>query len=184
MEMSGELLQLIKDTSKDIRVGQRMSSITQRKSNQWNFDIEFDMSIPLNTRLSDFSVKIFARQNTLDQKNFSCGIQIVQDGKKTTLSRYNGSNHKNAVANYEFHIHHATTGSINRGDRNPEHEDTQVTDRYIDLDGAFKCLCDDYKIRTPKDLQSNLFGGNYYEQRRFSKRTLSAALHRYPTGRA
>ena len=32
MEMSGELLQLIKDTSKDIRVGQRMSYITQRKA--------------------------------------------------------------------------------------------------------------------------------------------------------
>ena len=80
--MSGELLQLIKDTSKDMRVGQLITFTTQRKSQQWNFDIEFDMSIPLNRSLSDFSVKVFARQNTLDQENFSCGIQIVQDGKK------------------------------------------------------------------------------------------------------
>ena len=155
--MSGELLQLIKDTSKDMRVGQLMTSTTQRKSQQWNFDIEFDMSIPLNRSLSDFSVKVFARQNTLDQENFSCGIQIVQDGKKTTLSRYNGSNHKNDVANYEPHIHHATIESINRGDRNPEHEDTRVTDRYTDLEGAFECLCDDYKIGT-KVLKPNIFG--------------------------
>ena len=157
MEISKELLSAIKSAPKSIKTGQKWVSMPQRKSKQWNFDVEFDNSEHFNANSSGLSVKIFARQNTLDSENFSCGIQITKDRKTTTLSRYNGSNHKNDIANYECHIHHATVESISRGDRNPEHENTQVTDRYADLDGAFECLRSDYNLRLPKGFESDLF---------------------------
>lgn len=116
--------------------------ITQRGSKQWEFDIDFQRE----EISSGLSLKAFARQNQNDKENFSCGIRIITEDKKTTLSRYNGSNHQNDVANFECHIHHATADSIERGDRNPEHENTKVTDRYADLNGAFRCLCEDYNI--------------------------------------
>ena len=157
MEMSKELLNAIKSAPKRIKTDQKRKSMPQRKSKQWNFDVEFDDSENTNESFSSLSVKVFVRQNTLDSENFSCGIQITQDRKKITLSRYNGSNHKNDVANYECHIHHATVESISRGDRNPEHENTQVTSRYADLGGAFECLLSDYNIGLPKEFESALF---------------------------
>ena len=149
MIVTEELLQSIKNVPKHFKPDQSMSHTTQRGSDQWSFTLELDSDTSLDETLKELSIKLFARQNILDQGNFSCGIQITQENETITLSRYNGSNHVNDVAYYECHTHHATVNSINRGDRNPEHDDTQTTDRYTDLEGAFKCLCDEYSIKLP-----------------------------------
>ncbi len=155
MEISEETLKDIKKVLKTIKEWQ--NSVTQRQSKQWNFDIEFDNTNFKKQNSLDLSFKVFARQNLKDSKNFSCGVEITLDGEKTRLSRYNGSSHQNDIANYECHIHHATPESISRGDRNPEHADTKVTDRYTDVDGAFKCLLEDYNIKLQNQTQRDLF---------------------------
>ncbi len=155
MEISEEILKSIREIPKTIEEEQKSS---QRGSQQWNFDVQFD-GVDKPDHLSDLSIKVFARQNESNMENFSCGIRLVEkDGKNIMLSRYNGSNHENNVASHECHIHHATPESINRGDRSPEHEDTQTTKRYENLDGAFKCLCEDYSIHSNSP-QQNLFEG-------------------------
>lgn len=157
MEVSEDLLELIKDVSKTIGKAHKSN---QRQSQQWNYTVRLK-NTDGSDDLSDFSIKVFARQNELDAGNFSCGILLVNEkrGGSIILSRYNGSNHENNVANHECHIHHATVESINRGDRHPEHEDTETTRRYTDLDGAFKCLREDYKISWDSP-QGDIFGNS------------------------
>ena len=157
MGISEDILNTIKTTPKIIIPKQQGSTI-QKGNKQWNFDVEFEETDFLKTDSLDLSLTVFARQNNNDPKNFSCGVSMTLDSKRMILSRYNGSNHQNDVAHYECHIHHATSGSINRGDRKPEHENTQVTDRYANVNDAFKCLCEDYKIRCQNEPQSDLFG--------------------------
>lgn len=155
MEISEDILKKIKEVSKTIR---EQKSMSQKGSQQWSFDAQFDPA-GMSDHLPDFSIKIFARQNESDETNFSCGISLVgKEIGKIMLARYNGSNHENDVASYECHIHRATVESINRGDRHPEHADTQTTDRYENLDEAFKCLREDYNISmNAGSLQKNLF---------------------------
>ena len=156
MQVSETFLHDFKGVSKSIGTNQNMNPVTLKQNKQWNFDIEVhDKYLSIVDSTSILLVTVYARQSTLDSENFSCGILVKQDSQSKTLSRYNGSSHVNAVAHYECHIHHATTESINRGDRKPEHSDTQVTTRYTNLNGAFSCLCDDYNIDTS---QSGLFG--------------------------
>ena len=156
MEISEETLKDIKRAPKTIKEEQK--SVIQKQSKQWNFDIEFDDTDFRKQDSLSPSLKVFVRQNQKDSKNFSCGVEITLDGEKIRLSRYNGSNHRNDVANFECHIHHATPESISRGDRNPEHADTKVTDRYTDVEGAFKCLLEDYDIKPQTQAQHKLFG--------------------------
>lgn len=127
--------------------------IAQRGSKQWGFDVTFAAESAF-----ELSLYVFARQNENDHENFSCGIQMIQDGKKTMLSRYNGSNHENDVAIFQCHIHHSTVESINRGDRKPEHADTQITRGYNHLGGAVECLCVDYNITWVRQPPADLFG--------------------------
>lgn len=153
MVISQETLPAIKNFPK-ILVAQQTRAITQRSSRQWGFDVH-----PPRAGIAEVDLmEVFARQNDLDSDNFSCGIQIMVGNRKIMLSRYNGSDHKNAVAHYECHIHHATCESINRGDRKPEHADTQVTNRYDNLQDAFKCLCEDYVMQWDDRPSPNLFG--------------------------
>ena len=152
MVFSEEMLTRVKTASKIAKTSPGPPTI-QKGSKQWNLDIEF-----AEENFLDMSFKVFVRQNMNDLENFSCGIQMVQVGKRTMLSRYNGSNHENNVAKYECHIHNATPESINKEDRNPEHADTRVTDRYNDVESAFKCLCEDYNIKLSPSRQSDLFG--------------------------
>ncbi len=156
MKISKETLKDIKMVPKTIKKSH--NHVVQKQSKQWSFDIEFDNKNFIKQDYLILSLNIFARQNQKDSENFSCGVEITLDGEKTKLSRYNGSNHRNDIAYYECHIHHATPESISRGDRSPEHADTKVTDRYTDVDGAFKCLLEDYNIKLQNQAQSDLFG--------------------------
>ena len=145
MEFSKNFLEAVRMTPKQINEKNPIAQ-TQRSSRQWNLDVEFVEEPPVDEEILNVSMKVLVRQSMLDKENFSCGIQLIKDNRKTILSRYNGASHTNDVAHYECHIHNATAESINRGDRKPEHVDTQVTDRYTNMQGAFKCMCEDYNI--------------------------------------
>ncbi len=127
MEMSEKILGSIKDTPKIINIKQTPPKI-RKQSKQWSFDVEFKEANFLQEVFLELLLKVFARLNERDPENFSCGIVMILDKENIRLSRYNGPNHENKIAHYECHIHHATSESINRRDRSPEHENTQVTD--------------------------------------------------------
>ena len=89
--------------------------------------------------------EIYARQNLLDEVDFSCGIAYLPlDGSRLTLARYNGSSHVHGDIEYQTHIHGATAAAIAAG-RKPEREAHQ-TERYETLDGALACLVDDFNV--------------------------------------
>ena len=145
MEITQELLDHIKQTGKQMTPE---PNHVQRGSHQWNFDILCNDDLLRRFDEDDrFGMFFYARQNQNDSINFSCGVVMRVAGKKITLSRYNGANHVHGSVRHECHIHNATVESINRGDRKPEGEDTQATDRYHDLNGAAKCLVRDYRIK-------------------------------------
>lgn len=154
MEITQEMLDHIKQAGKQMTPAPKR---VQRGSQQWNFDIRYDEDLLRHFDEEEKIVMLFyARQSVSDPVNFSCGIVMRVAGKKITLSRYNGANHVHGSVRRECHIHNATVASINRGDRKPEGEDTQATDRYRDLNGAAKCLVQDYRISVPGD--TNLLG--------------------------
>ena len=96
--------------------------------------------------MKDIKIGVYARQNMIDERNFSCGLHISTDGKKITLIRYNGPSHLHNDIQYKCHIHNSTATSIKSGMRKPENADVKQTDRYTELNGAMKCLMDDYNI--------------------------------------
>lgn len=156
MKISEQLLQKIKKAPKTMAVVSDKPA-AQGKSNQWSFVVALAHTNAVDAELSGLKMRVFARQNRRDVKGFSCGFYVIQGSKKTTLSRYNGSDHPNDVAHYECHIHHATVKSINENHRVPEHADTKVTGRYTDLGGAVNCLCADYNISRHNFSQTDLW---------------------------
>lgn len=88
---------------------------------------------------------LYLRQSTFDQRNFSCGLWVVQpDGERLTLLRYNGESHIHNEIVRQCHIHKASEEAISLG-KKPEFFALQ-TDRYHSLDGALYCLCQDANI--------------------------------------
>ena len=89
--------------------------------------------------------QIYLRQNEADVNDFSCGIAYLPiGGNRLTLARYNGPSHIHRDIRYRAHIHRATAKAIAEG-RKPESE-ADETDRYTTLNGAFRCLVDDFQV--------------------------------------
>ena len=114
-----------------------------------------ERNIEIVTLSGEHSFTLFERQATLDPHNFSCGLKWnASKSQHVILTRYNGSNHPhtNHIEGDEFeyscHIHIATERYIEAGHK-PEHY-ARTTDRYNDLDGAVKCLLEDWNIETPQ----------------------------------
>lgn len=135
----------------------------QRGSSQKNFKLETD---------EGFQFAIYLRQNNRIEEHFSCGLRYCPAGsgqKEITLCRYNGSDHEHQnplegpdkIHNF-CHIHQATERYIAAG-RKAEHY-AVTTDRYQDLDGAFRALCEDCAIEVPgrknplSDVHDDLWG--------------------------
>ena len=90
--------------------------------------------------------QIYLRQNEADVNDFSCGIAYLPiGGSRLTLARYNGPSHIHRDIRYRTHIHRATAKAIAEG-RKPESE-ADETDRYTTLNGAFRCLVDDFQVQ-------------------------------------
>jgi hypothetical protein len=90
--------------------------------------------------------QIYLRQNEADVNDFSCGIAYLPiGGNRLTLARYNGPSHIHRDIRYRAHIHRATAKAIAEG-RKPESE-ADETDRYTTLNGAFRCLVDDFQVQ-------------------------------------
>ena len=88
---------------------------------------------------------IYQRQNELDDSDFSCGIAFLPlGGTRLTLARYNGPSHVHGDIKFRPHIHRATARAIAAG-KKPESE-AKETDRYNNLDEAFNCLLQDFRV--------------------------------------
>ena len=88
---------------------------------------------------------IYQRQSTVDEQDFSCGIAYIpQGGSRLTLARYNGPSHRHGDIAYRPHIHGTTARAIAAG-KKPESEANE-TDRFSTLDGALRCLIEDFKL--------------------------------------
>ena len=100
---------------------------------------------------------IYQRQSEHDCDDFSCGIAFLPlGGARLTLARYNGPSHIHGDIEFKPHIHRATAKAIAAG-KKPESEAAE-TDRFTTLDGAFRCLLDDFRVKgiTPPELQGRL----------------------------
>ena len=86
------------------------------------------------------------RQNDSDANDFSCGIAYLPPGgRRLTLGRYNGPSHTHGSISYRPDIHRATASAITAG-KKPEYS-AEETDRFSSLDGAFRCLIEDFRLR-------------------------------------
>ncbi len=93
----------------------------------------------------EFAFAIYQRQSMHDESDFSCGIAFLPPGgARLTLARYNGPSHIHGQIEFRPHIHRATASAIAAG-RKPESE-AEETDRFTTLEGAFRCLLDDFHV--------------------------------------
>ena len=105
--------------------------------------------------------RIYLRQNLDDDKDFSCGLALVQrGGKPLSLARYNGPSHAHAEIRYRCHIHLATAEALVAGRKIDSH--AEQTDRYKTLEGALACLIDDCDVQdlTAQHDEGDLFDGS------------------------
>lgn len=104
---------------------------------------------------------IYQRQSLHDDNDFSCGIEFIpRVGARLTLARYNGPSHRHGEIVYRPHIHRATARAIAAG-KKPESE-ADETDRYTNLEGALRCLVEDFHLdglSISNDNQTRLFNG-------------------------
>ena len=90
-------------------------------------------------------ISIYQRQSQRDASDFSCGIALLPPGgARLTLARYNGPSHVHGEIEFQPHIHRATAAAIAAG-KKPESEAAE-TDRFSTLDGAVRCLFDDFQV--------------------------------------
>ena len=93
----------------------------------------------------EVNFSVYLRQNSQDDSDFSCGIVYRPlGGKPLTLARYNGSSHRHGDIHYRPHIHRATARAIASG-KKPESA-AEETDRYETLEGALRCLIEDFNL--------------------------------------
>ena len=105
--------------------------------------------------------RIYQRQNLDDEKDFSCGLALVQrGGKPLTLIRYNGSSHAHGAIRYRCHIHVAKAEALGAGRRIDSY--AEETDRYCTLEGALACLIEDCAVQgaSAKFDERDLFNGS------------------------
>ena len=90
--------------------------------------------------------RVYLRQNLDDEKDFSCGLALVQrGGRPLSLVRYNGSSHVHGEIRYRCHIHRASAEALAEGRKIDS--DADETDRYKTLDGALACLIEDCGVQ-------------------------------------
>ena len=95
--------------------------------------------------VGEIAFAIYQRQSVLDDSDFSCGIAFLAPGAtRLTLARYNGPSHIHGEIEFHPHIHRATARAIAAG-KKPESE-ADETDRFTTLDGAFRCLLEDFHV--------------------------------------
>ncbi len=96
--------------------------------------------------------RLYSRQNTIEHDDFSCGLTwVMPSGEEVHLVRYNGKSHthpnrlEHQTIPFQYHIHRATEKYIRAG-KKPEGY-AEATERYQDLQGAFRCLLTDCCIK-------------------------------------
>ena len=107
------------------------------------------------------SYRIYLRQNLDDERDFSCGLALMQrGGKPLSLVRYNGSSHTHGEIRYRCHIHRASAEALAAGRKIDSRADE--TDRYATLEGALACLIEDCGVRglTAQHDDGDLFDGS------------------------
>ena len=115
----------------------------------------------ISTADDNLRFRLYLRQNLVDEKDFSCGLALIQPGGKSlSLVRYNGASHPHGDILYRCHIHNATSDALHSGmkiDRRAEE-----TNRYHTLQGALACLIDDCAIQglNATHDSGDLFNGN------------------------
>ncbi len=95
---------------------------------------------------------IYLRRNKLNPLDFSCGLGFIPQGRNQAfmLRRYNGKSHEHTnrleeqPPFYDFHIHQATE-TYQHSFYHDEHY-AMPTDRYADLNEAFRCLVADCHV--------------------------------------
>ena len=109
--------------------------------------------------------RIILRKCLLNQLDFSVILGFIPPGESQPilLRRYNGRSHQHTnklereATFYDFHIHTATERYQVHPAFKAEHY-AEVTDRYVDFQGAFRCLSQDCGLVFPPG-QANLFEG-------------------------
>ncbi|MEN8381335.1 hypothetical protein [Acinetobacter radioresistens] len=121
----------------------------------------------------DHFFKIYMRQSTVDEDNFSCGISLISNGKNDiTLARYNGSNHVHVNKcdgrrfDFECHIHTANEASLKASKKIENY--AEPTNRYTNLQGAIQCALRDFHIMDLSIGQLIEQGGLFDNEIRFS----------------
>ena len=107
------------------------------------------------------SYLIYLRQNLNDDRDFSCGLQLVRRGSRPlSLVRYNGASHAHGEIRYRCHIHQASVQAISAGKKIDSN--AEATNRYRTLEGALACLLDDCSVKglSAEHDQGDLFNGN------------------------
>ncbi len=91
------------------------------------------------------SYRVYLRQNLDDDKDFSCGLALMQrGGKPLSLVRYNGPGHVHGEIRYRCHIHRASAAALAAGRKIDSR--AEETGRYATLEGALACLIEDCGI--------------------------------------
>jgi len=111
------------------------------------------------------SFHIALRRSVINPLDFSIilAAQLTDGGPLFHLRRYNGRAHRhtNKLENrrpfYDYHVHVATERYQYAG-LSPEGY-AEITDRYVDLQGAFNCFVEDCACVLPDADQFTLFGG-------------------------
>lgn len=111
--------------------------------------------------LDGASYLIYLRQNLNDERDFSCGLQLVRRGAKPlSLVRYNGASHAHGEIRFRCHIHRASLEAISAGKKIDSN--AEETNRYRTLEGALACLLEDCGVQgvSAEYDQWDMFDGN------------------------
>ena len=89
----------------------------------------------VHSEKDEFIFRLYTRQNTLIEDDFSCGLAVVKpDGQSLTICRYNGSGHIHGEFIFICHIHKSTEITIKSGKKPESH--AEKTLKYKTLTGA------------------------------------------------
>lgn len=144
IKITNKLINELKGVNKYLTRPLKQKWVTERKFRQ--------LTIELISADSKFKFKLYMRQSTLHDNNFSCGISYIENGENDlTLARYNGSSHVhvNKIDNQRFdfqcHIHEANEECLKVAKKIEDYAIS--TTRYGDLAGAIQCILLDYNIK-------------------------------------
>lgn len=142
-KLTNEEIENLKQAHKVLAKPLRQKWVTQFKSRQLTLEL-------CSTNQSD-RFKLYMRQSTLNENDFSCGISYLASNENDiTLARYNGSSHVHVNKSdgqkfiFECHIHYANEESLKVSKKI---ENFAIkTQRYTNLSGAIQCVLKDFNI--------------------------------------